>query len=1041
MLKKTLASAIAGVAFIAFLTSCEPPVGPSASPSASPSAAPRLSATVVDELIEKLTTAQTSNQVKRSIHARTLSTDNVNTIKQAALDKIASDGLTDSTALDKILPSMVTGVQSGISGIGVSTDNAAVIVNVANKSALGSLTAAGRSSSLSAGASVESAVGAIGSSTVRAIVAVIPDAGAASAAISGVISSTASTLDSAGISATQLSSAVSSFVASSAAVAASQSNAADYVRAVTESATAAISSMSNLDSTAKAEAVKQTVSATVTAVATQSTNPELIKEIAAAAATSAAAAGVTLDVATVVSTATAGTSVAISATAVAAIASEGNPSISAAGATPATVSAKNMVVYLSVTAVPADGYTELTYKWVQTAGTTVALRNAETAQASFNVPANGDYKFKVTVQNKNGYKTAKKEDVSVSASWAETTFEAAFSEAMTALKARQFDTAYQKFAMATAIDSTNTTAQFWKTFMDAMAISTDPATVSVMKDRIGLVDYPASMDKLFSTQWLNGNFYGTKSVMVQDSSTFNYDYVRGTFTPDTNGQQFNYCTLVSSGSAYDPYTYLASITGTGYFVPDASGADYARYFYVKDADGTYLSKSYSDSAYANLLYREQYGVLDLASPALLPRVDMPAWASFMLDTTGGEDATHMKSYRIFMALLANIITRNPAGLNDMVDQLLAGVFGSRFDAVVAAVDALPDNVSVEIPNDLISAYTPNYTLPTGFTVSIGKAEMEWELGLLKFYKTLLQLLASYDLDYPLTNFQFDWSTTASGDSAKWDNFFATAPKPLSTNVFGDRGQTRRNAAKATMLDSLATLDKAAGLALQRDWAAYIKGVSGYEATADEISTWKGYVTNGRKIAATLKSAIDANTSLFIDTAAISNGGIIKTADYAWPTTATGESVYEVKPGALFTTDILNPRKVFESGSTGFTIYKSDLTGTGVEVTETGTSSGGGTWTSTSTKWTINYATPTVLGSTKPDNSVAYALLLKVNLDRVKEIFPSVAKVIPTDAPTDASGAVYFPWTRYYDYDYTNKVIKPASYVMSDGTWKAINWLR
>lgn len=1032
------------MAGLLFLFSCQPPVG-AGDPTASAPAAAKLSEEIVNELVQKLASAPTAS-ISRSISVqpRTLGQTDVDALKQAAAKRIADDGLADSTALDKLLPSMIAGVQAGIGSItSLSADNAAVIVNVANKSAIGSLTMAGRESNLGAGVTVDSAVGAIATTTVQAIIAVVPNADSAGAAIASVIADTASSLNSVTtINATQLSQSIGNFVASSARAVATNPNAADLVRDIADAAVASITVMNRLDAAAQSSTVSSAVTATIAAVVNAQTDSsqatQLVLDIVAAVSTVTSTSNLTIDLAAVVSAATTNTSVTINTTQVTAVASEALPTITSASADPAAVTFKNAVALLKVAATPASGYADLTYQWTQTSGTTVAIQQSTGAQAYFTVPATGTYAFKVAVRNKNGYKIVEKTGITVTATWVDTTFDAALTAGMTALKARQFDTAYQQFAQAAAIDSTNTDAVFWKTFLELMSISVDPSTVALFKERVGLVGYPATMEKLFSAQWFNGNYYGTKDVMVAVASpnAGSSYYIRGSFMPDAAGQTIYYYRVSSStGNAFFPSSWLEYRSETGYFVPGETGSDYVDSgFYIKDTattPATYPYKTLADYPSATR-YARQWNQLDLSRPALLPQVDMPAWALPMLDADAGETNQQLKAYTIFPALLFNVISRNPQGLNDVVDQLLSGLFGARLDAVIAAVDALPDGVSVAIPNDLIAAYSYNNTLPTGFTrVSIGKAEMEAAVAQLKSLRMFLQLLASYDLNYPLSNFQFDWR---SGSAVS--NFFATAPKLLSTNVFGNRSDARRASAKASMLDYLSTLDKAAALSLQRDWKAYYKDVTGTDLSDADVAKVRQYVTNGRAIAATLKSAIDNNTSLFMDTSAISNGGIITTADYVWPTDATADTVYEVRPGALFATDILNPRKIMECSATGAVIYKSSVTGTGAVVTEN--LPGGGTI--TYTKWTINYDTPAVLGATQPADSEMYSLMLKINLNRVKEIFPSVGKTIPATAPVDGSGNPYVPVMSHYSYDYTNMVLVPTSWLLFD-TWSLINWLR
>ncbi|OHD13875.1 MAG: hypothetical protein A2Z96_07575 [Spirochaetes bacterium GWB1_48_6] len=1020
---------------------------------------PKLSSQVVDELVVKLSS---SSRTARALStSRGFSTDSIAALKAAALAQIAADSLIDATTLDTLLPSMLNGVKNGISAtVGISDAvNASYIMALATESAVGSMVTEDRASNLTSGITAAAAVGMLTETAVKAIIAIVPDATFIQSAINASISGMATALNastSTAITADVASSAISSMV--SGAVKAAMTtfsidvDVSDTIKAICATATSSIASMTKMSDADKAAAINTAVSASVASVVTNgilssTEKEEIIKNaIAGVVESMSANTSITLD-STALGTAvsdgiTSGsgtTGISVDMTAVNQIVDEVPPAIESASADITTVSAENVPVTLTATKTAATSQ-EVTYQWVQIDGP-YGFGGSEKPSGlhTFTPSISGTYVFKVIVRNANGFKQAESARVTVVASFTSTAQTVAINEGINYMKLRKWDNALTSFTRAIAIDPANSTALFWKAFLDVASVSTESGVVTLMRDRIGMTEYPATMNALFSATWFSGTYYNTKATLLGPKSTgecFN-PYIRGSIslTGDETGNFMSYYHDTGSGLVH---TYSGANVK---FVPGA-GSDYVLWV----LSGIYWNGTEDVSFTASdTVYEYKSSWIDLANPVLLPNLSVPAWATNFLDVEGnGADSTALLTWQYPLVLMLNIIERNPTGLNAAVDLVLSGAFGARFDSAIGAIENLPADATIVIPNDLIYAFggTAASGMPGDVVATLTKPMLQLAVAQLQYTKAFVQLMASYNLNYPLSVAQFDW-TTLNSSAAAISYIAANAQNPLEAGFLGNRSQATRDAAKTTMLSGLATLDSALtalGAWDMVDWMTSLKTGLAQPDIESESDTAKQYFAGIKKGVQTLNSAISNNTSLFVepsDFSEVYDSGTDTYSDapfidpaYVWPTSSAAS--IEAKPGVLFSTDIFNPATLFtKTANGGFKVFGCD------------TFADGYTSTSYMDRQSMEGMNNFIELSDATTTVYRDMYALEIDIARVKELWPSVADTIdPPVGQTNYYVSLYDPANCSSNFDGTAHVLtKTAPGAFSADDWTIITWLR
>jgi len=498
--------------------------------------------------------------------------------------------------------------------------------------------------------------------------------------------------------------------------------------------------------------------------------------------------------------------------------------------------------------------------------------------------------------------------------YADSVSEQFVTEGLEALELKDWDLAYSKFTTAAAWDPANYPAQVYAAMINLGAISVDPHIVDLAQNRIGFVGYPTTMDEVFSDTWFTQTWYETEEGFAPvDSPDPNaMYYVRGTLTEDPAYPSFR---VYNTPQTYDYYQ--------GYFTPDPEGWQYVTSFYDIDQ---YQHDCYpGELEGAGYVIETYYDIKDMLTDTvdMMPEIAIPEWAGDLGGGVIGETSEMRASFKYPMYLAANLLERNPNGLNGIIDAVLAGVFGARLDAAIAIVDALPDDATIEFSDQIITAFggTPEAT-----TFRVYKAQMEMAAASLQNLRSFFQLIASYNLDYPFSMFQVPmWDSTSSGEYVMPGNdgaipdvvvdLLKSTPNPIEAGFMGDRSQVTRDAARATMLDSIARMRHAIvllKLLTLDDIAAMTHGyISWAPDTVEELDNFHAILDIEETVAGKLAAAIvDPGITLYVDGAQFETGDVALILPGERP--VEDFFTIEFRPSTMYDTDILNPARFLVS---------------------------------------------------------------------------------------------------------------------------------
>lgn len=632
--------------------------------------------------------------------------------------------------------------------------------------------------------------------------------------------------------------------------------------------------------------------------------------------------------------------------------------------------------------------------------TAIASNVSGTSYTDSTAVEGSTYYYRLTATNRFGSSASKV----VSGTAVKSLVEAKISAGIAALKSKDFDTAYTQFKAAYEIDASSTDAAMWYSLMSIAAVSTDTNTVSLLKDRVGVVGYPSTMNELFSTTWFNSNWYNTKSgfVKVADSNcSSGYYCVRGNFTANsTSTRSYNY---------YDSNNVWHN--GQGDFSPSDSGTAYVSSWFDSSTGTSVNDLNLTTYSVGFGCFYRQGSIVDTASPVMLPRLELPTWAetSYLsyLNASGymsGQTKDQMAANSFTGVLMLNLITRNPDGLNDFVDTVLAGPFGDRLTTALALIDALPDDATLSVPDALITAYGAS---APSTSIVVNKAELKAVAASVRCLKSFVQLLSSYNLNYPIKNLEmtslWEYSSNTSGLPAWLISFTEKTDNPIKYGFMGERSSSARSAAKETMLAALADVQSAVTILGKNMNADYLGSLMGSKdwATADNIKMLQTYLDTASSFDSSLTTSLTTGTSLYLDPSAspLTTNGV----NQFLPANA-GEGTWTITPSVLYSTDYLNPRHYLgltgtSDAPTGLAIY--------------------GTTTAEPSKYTL-------LTDTSANRATVWSPYCKLNYAWLMQLATPPANGRPT---VDGDG---------YAYVSIGTVILNVN---DEASWKLLNWLQ
>lgn len=486
--------------------SCHNPVLTAPKNANSPSSK-TLSAQIVDEWAAAMASSPTAKALVSSSRAL-LATDQVGSLKIAAIQKIAAGGKTDSTNMDEIMPLLIEGIQAGMANAssGLSSSDMVNVMQATTTALVASAGKSGRETSVSAKVSVSAVVGIVASEAASVVMEQLakssPELSKAAvsfivgAAIDGLQS--ASSLDTSAERAEAISAVVSK-VTSSVIASVDTSSSTGYVAAIGSSASAAVVDVLS-DSADRSAAAVAIVTAVVKAA--DSSN-KLSSDMVNAVVAGVSQSGVSIATGDITAAIAAAAATGVNYTSdVSTILGEPAPTASASVATPSLTKKGSVTLDGS-----GSSAASVQYEWIELSGpVSVDISGASAIQASVSITVPGDYVFMLTVKNSNGHKSASAK-VTISATFAADDV----AKGWRALATKDYSAAQQRFDSAYATDPANADAALWSSILDLAAISTDKGMVAFMRDRVGLSDYPSSMTTLFSSTWFNSTWYTMKS--------------------------------------------------------------------------------------------------------------------------------------------------------------------------------------------------------------------------------------------------------------------------------------------------------------------------------------------------------------------------------------------------------------------------------------------------------------------------------------------------------------------------------------------------
>jgi hypothetical protein len=433
--------------------------------------------------------------------------------------------------------------------------------------------------------------------------------------------------------------------------------------------------------------------------------------------------------------------------------------------------------------------------------------------------------------------------------------EASLASGNEALKNEDYDAAIAHYKAAYNADRTNPKAITYSVLAELAAISIDPKVKELATNRLGVVNYPGTMGALFTTDWM---------TEYKDQ-----DFVREYL--DESGHYVYWVDWWDPGSGIGYYYY-------------SSG-----YVFVS---GT---KKYETES-------EYY-----------PGLTLPGWFAGTsvykdsLISEGGLSA--VQSTATFPLLMAaNLLDKNTNGLNDLFNDILSSVFGSKFEELAKRVDSLRPDAAVTLDADVIAALGLDGLLE-GDSLIIGKPELDILIAGLRISKATFELLASYDWNTNFSFAKFDWA-----DQTKFKTELAkvsVSQLPFKNNFLNSQNQAMLNNAKNDYIAALSSISNVYDAIAGRDYIP--------PAAEDYLDDYRWIQDGVNKV----RAAIQNNNTFWIPEELPSTGN-------TWNGTEAN-AMFGIDMGKLFTPGYLKLNEIVEMNGTNPVFYGLDASDQGVKI--------------------------------------------------------------------------------------------------------------
>ena len=353
-----------------------------------------------------------------------------------------------------------------------------------------------------------------------------------------------------------------------------------------------------------------------------------------------------------------------------------------------------------------------------------------------------------------------------------------------------FDEGFAKIKLAYANEQNDETKMYYA-LVELASISTDESVNKIMKENLGITNYPAEFNSLISGDWLES--YPTSRWVdlydVYDAKDY-YGYVRvdGELCEswEDNSVRIS-CYLDDEGDWLDPDYYN---NYEAMYIKNPVVSEDGRYLVYKH----YVSKIPEGTKYYEYDWTGDYKkILDYDdNSSLLAQFNEPAWlkdTDYYKESFVGATATiTTQAYRFY----ASLIDCNPNGANELIDNIV-NVFNTKFNPVKEIANTISNN-SVLIPAKVIETLNLEELLGDS-NVKLGKAELNVVIASLQLFKGIFEWISSYDLSANITELKSLFNSNESFDH----NFINDI---IKVDTFKTRNESAMALSKATFVDAL-----------------------------------------------------------------------------------------------------------------------------------------------------------------------------------------------------------------------------------------------
>ena len=352
-----------------------------------------------------------------------------------------------------------------------------------------------------------------------------------------------------------------------------------------------------------------------------------------------------------------------------------------------------------------------------------------------------------------------------------------------------FDEGFAKIKLAYANEQNDETKMYYA-LVELASISTDESVNKIMKENLGITNYPAEFNSLISGDWLE-KYPSAKRVYLFDvyDAKYSNNYIRVDGELCESWEDNSVCIscyLDDEGDWVDIWDYEHEDK----YIKNPVVSEDGRYLVYKH----YVSKIPEGTKYYEYDWTGDYKkILDYDdNSSLLAQFNEPAWlkdTDYYKDSFVGTTATiATQAYRFY----ASLVDCNPNGANELIDNIV-NVFNTKFNPVKEIANTISNN-SVLIPAKVIETLNLEELLGDS-NVKLGKAELNVVIASLQLFKGIFEWISSYDLSANITELKSLFNSNESFDH----NFINDI---IKVDTFKTRNESAMALSKATFVDAL-----------------------------------------------------------------------------------------------------------------------------------------------------------------------------------------------------------------------------------------------